>query len=82
MIPIAEATEEAVRHALLRLWSRQLQQSPDTPAESRALAEGLAAALDRLEGARRAGADPFPHGQEVSRLLARLAAHRLLPPWR
>jgi hypothetical protein len=79
VITIASATEEAVRHALLRLWCRQLQQPPATPAEARALAGPLAALLDRVAGQRRVGPTPELDAQ-VSRLLGRLAARRLVPP--
>jgi hypothetical protein len=84
MIVIPEASETAVREALLRLWGRRVQQKQppheEVPDEVAALAGQLAGVLDRLDEARRSGADPFPHERDVSKLLGRLAAHRLYPP--
>jgi hypothetical protein len=79
MILIDAPTEGAVRHALLRVWTVQMQHRPDLPDEARALAAELAAVLDRLDHARREGADPITLDRRAGLLLGRLAVHRLWP---
>jgi hypothetical protein len=71
VIPIPEATAEAVRLALLRHWSLRLARQSDSPAARR-----LAGELSRLLSTTPDGAPP--EGAEA--LLAGLARLGLAPP--